>query len=148
MNKNIGFKKIIIMIIILLNGNLLTAQKSETNNYFQGTVVEFNKISIQVDALSMQFISLKHKGLTVEVNNLTDHFIEFSPQNIIIIGSDGSQSIIETVEVREPGRWGIPQGVKVGPSAHIQFTYVLNSAVRFPVKLYYNGRVIAELTSK
>lgn len=145
---NLNFIKIAITTIILLNKNQLGAQEPNVYEYFHGKTTEFIKTSVQSGDLSIKFTRFNYKVLAVEVRNSTSRFVYFSPNNITIIGYDGSQNIVETVEVREPGRWGFPQDVKVGPMAHLQFTYILNREIQFPAKLYYDGKVIAELSTK
>lgn len=146
-NMKINMKISAVAIAIFLN-IYLTAQEAPALDFFHGKATNLGRSSIQSGELSFKFRRLVYRQLVVEIRNHSAHFVKFSPNDITIIGHDGSQNILESVVLHEPGRWGSPLDVKVGPMAYLQFNFILNVEVRFPAKLYYAGEIIAEISNQ
>lgn len=126
----------------------LAAQKVTAPDYFHGKVTDLSRSPIHSGELSFKISRLVNRELVVEIRNNSSRFVTFSPKNMIIIGHNGSQSILETVELRDPGRWGLPLDINLGPMAYLQFKYILNSEIEFPAKLYYMSKIIADISGR
>jgi len=124
----------------------LPAQGTSIQKALHCKASELGQHPIEIGDLSLTISHLNYRSLKLLLKNVSELFIPFSPDDLTILGSDGSQNYIEITYIRDPGRWISPAQVKIGPKAHLQLEYGLNDEVKFPAKIFYKGKPIVEIT--
>jgi len=78
------------------------------------------------------------------LDNRTDQFITFDPTELVFVGENGGQASIG-LQRREEDR-APAEEIRMAPGAHVYLEYNLTARLYFPVKVYYNAKLIAEVT--
>lgn len=69
-------------------------------------------------------------------------FIPFSLEDLVVVGRDGSQ-VLEAIPL---DRGLGPRKVRIAPGAHVKMTLLPDQQVKFPARLYFGDRLLAEIT--
>jgi len=84
------------------------------------------------------------RQIVFELENLGSGFIAFASEDLVIVGRDGSQ-VLECSPVEQFGIHPLPQRVRLAPRAHASLTMYPAQSVKYPAKLYYGERLLAEI---
>lgn len=139
-------KSLMFICITSIFNSPLPAQGTAIQEVLHCKASQLSQHPIKISDLSLTISHLNHRNLKLFLKNVSEIFTLFSPDELTILGSDGSQNYIEVTYIRDPGRWISPAQVKIGPRAHLQLEYGLNDEVKFPARIYYRGKPIAEIT--
>ena len=139
-------KSAVLLGIALTFGSHLPAQGSASQGLIRCKASELDQHPIKDGNLSLTISRFKQASFKVSVQNSSENFSPFSPDDLTVIGSDGSHYYIEVSYIHIPGRSLLPTPVKIGPKAHLLLTYGLNGEVNLPARIFYAGKLVAEIT--
>jgi hypothetical protein len=84
--------------------------------------------------------------IEVEIHNTSDTPVVFNPFRLSFVKADGRQ-----VDVLSVPLWGEHTAdaheILVLPKAHIRQHYFMNGRINLPAKLYYDGKLLAEIVN-
>ena len=142
----VQFRSSVLIGIASLFAGQLPAQGVRTQEVIHCKASELDQNPIQIGALSLTISRFKNSTFKIKIQNSSENFIPFSPDELTIVGSDGSQNYITNSFISFPLNWVHPTQIKIAPQAHIDLTYSLSDAVKLPAKIYYSGKSIAAIT--
>jgi hypothetical protein len=110
-------------------------------------------LKIRITKLRTSFLKLGSGSIEVEVENIGTGFETFSPQRLSLINKDniqinvvGSRHSYRTVPPYDPGMPTSPLDRRIAPGARVKETYSLSGRVHLPIRLYYDEKLLAEIT--
>jgi hypothetical protein len=124
----------------------LSAQVMTVQEQIQCKASELNQHPIKAGDLSLTISGFKNGTFKLLVQNSSETFCQFYPDDFLATGEDGNQYFIEFSYINLAGRTLPPTPVKIAPKAHLSFIYGLNGEVKLPAKIYYAGKFAIEIT--
>jgi hypothetical protein len=107
------------------------------------TIVDFNEYVAVVWAFST-YHSAGVAGITVKVENNSKDFLSFSPAKLIFIGSDGNQATVAEEEFSNRKR--LATETQLAPGGRFESKYLLTAGVSLPARIYYEQKLLAEIS--
>ena len=132
--------------ITLIFNNQLQAQVVAVPDGVHCKVTELDLHPIKTGDFSFTISRFKNGSFKILIKNLSGTFIPFIPEDMTVLGSDGSQNYITGSFISFPLSWVPPTQIKIAPQAHINLTYQLSDEVKLPARIYYSGKPIAEIS--
>jgi hypothetical protein len=123
-------------------------------------VSELEKTPIAAGSLKIRFTKLKgsflkfgNGSIEVEVANASTGFESFSPQRLSLVDRDNVQVNVmapkrnsyRTVPPYDPRIPSSPLDRRIAPGARVKESYSLTGKVHFPIRLYYDEKLLAEI---
>ena len=89
-------------------------------------------------------ISPPTASLTIRIENTTKGFLTYTPAGLVIARNDGNQVLL--AKQRIEGNWRPVEGTNLAPGTHLEVAYYLSDRVTLPAKIYYEQKLLAEIT--
>lgn len=117
------------------------------------TPISAGPLKIRITKLKGSFLKFGNGSIEVEVENSSAGFETFSPHRLALVDRDNGQvnvmapkrSSYRTVPPYDPR---IPTGLldrRIAPGARIKESYSLSGKAHFPIRLYYDEKMLAEI---
>jgi hypothetical protein len=83
--------------------------------------------------------------IVLRLENLGSAFLPVSAEELVLVGQDGRQ-VQEGPPSEKFGIHPLPGRIRIAPRAHVALTLFPDKSVKFPAKLYFGERLLAEIT--
>jgi hypothetical protein len=118
------------------------------------TPIAAGPLKIRITKLRGSFLKLGSGSIEVVVENVSNAFETFSPQRLSLVDKENVQvnvmasrrNYYRNVPPYEPGIPTSPLDRRIAPGARVKETYSLSGRVHLPIRLYYDEKLLAEIT--
>lgn len=117
------------------------------------TPISAGPLKIRISRLKANFMRFGNGSIEVEVENVSTGFETFSPYRLSLINNDNTQINVlgnrhgyyRNVPPYDPKIQSGPQDRRIAPGARVKENYPLSGKVHFPMRLYYDEKLLAEI---
>jgi hypothetical protein len=117
------------------------------------TPIAAGPLKIRITRLRGSFLKFGNGSIDVEVENDSTGFQTFSPQRLALVDRDNEQVNVmspkrgshRTVPMYDPRVPTSPLDRRIAPGARVKESYSLTGKAQFPIRLYYDEKVLAEI---
>ena len=117
------------------------------------TPIAAGPLKIRITKLKGSFMKFGNGSIEVEIENPTTGFETFSPQRLALVDRDNEQvnvmapkrNFYRTVPPYDPRIPTSPLDRRIAPGARVKESYSLTGKAHFPIRLYYDEKLLAEI---
>ncbi len=117
------------------------------------TPIDAGPLKIRITKLKGSFMKLGNGSIEVVVENHSNDFETFSPQRLALVDKANVQvnivvsrhSPYRTAPPYDPRMPGSLLDRRIAPGARVKESYSLSGKVHFPIRLYYDEKLLAEI---
>ncbi|MFY9558558.1 MAG: hypothetical protein WAV20_08905 [Blastocatellia bacterium] len=118
------------------------------------TPIAAGPLKIRITRLRASFLKVGSGSIEVEVENVATGFETFSPHRLSLINKDNIQINVagskrggyyRSLPPYDPRIPGGPLDRRIAPGARVKESYSLSGKVHFPIRLYYDEKLLAEV---
>lgn len=124
----------------------LPAQVLTTQEVTHCKASELDVHPINTRDFSFTISRFNNGSFKLSISNSSEIIRSFSPDSLAVLSSDGSQSYVAESFIVLSLSWVLPTQIKIEPRSRIDLTYRLNDVVKFPARIVYEGKTIADIT--
>jgi len=122
----------------------LPAQTGPSKPVLQCKSSELDRHPFEIGGMSLTITTLKKDVIWIQLKNNSDEFRVFQPEDLNVVGGDGNQLYIQTTTGSAP--MTVTTRAHIAPGATLKQGYGLNHFVHFPAKIYFNEKLLAEIS--
>jgi hypothetical protein len=108
------------------------------------TPIAAGSLKITITRFRGSFLKIGGGSVEAQVENTSTEFTVFSPNRLSFVGSDNNQG--DVLAIQSGDRYWPAVDRRIAPAARIKEFYALNSKVHLPARLYYDEKLLAEIT--
>jgi hypothetical protein len=116
------------------------------------TAIAAGSLTIRITKLKGSFMKLGNGSIEVVVENGSSGFETFSPHRLALVDRENVQVNVttsrhgyRTAPPYDPGMPASPLDRRIAPGARVKESYSLSGRVHFPIRLYYDEKLLAEI---
>jgi len=147
---SLPLKQPLLALALVFLGTALGAQEPAAQ-VFRGPASALEAHPFRIGDLEVRIREFKPNRLIgtaqigFQVENFGSTFLTVSAEDLVVVGQDGRQ-VQEGSPVEKFRIHPLPLRTRIAPRAHVALTLFPEQSVKYPAKLYFGERLLAEIT--